>query len=137
MPGDTLTNHFYRNPKAADSANLDVHANQYGLLTASKCFRMSGTLNCNSCHNTHEKENENLTAYAQKCMTCHTPGNHNFCTLQPPTGFSMEANCVNCHMPKMNSKNIIMSSSPELVRTTPYWHLSRSNKKMAYTKQVI
>ena len=117
MPGDTLSKHFYVNPKAVDSTNLDVHANQYGLLTASKCFRVSGTMNCSSCHNTHEKENGNFTAYAKKCMNCHTPGNHNFCTLQPPAGFSMEANCVNCHMPQMNSKNIIMSSSPELVRT--------------------
>jgi len=117
MPGDTLSQHFYKNPKAIDSVTLDVHANQYGLLTASKCFRASGTMTCNSCHNTHVKENGNLTAYAPKCMNCHNQSNHNFCTLQPTAGFSMEANCVNCHMPQMNSKNIIMSSSPELVRT--------------------
>lgn len=117
MPGDTLSQHFYRNPKAVDSVNLDVHANQYGLLTASKCFRISRTMSCSSCHNIHEKENGNLTAYAQKCMNCHNQSNHNFCTLQPPTGFSMEANCVNCHMPEKKSKNIIMSSSSELVRS--------------------
>ncbi len=117
MPGDTLSQHFYRNPKAIDSVTLDVHANQYGLLTASKCFRMSGTMTCNSCHNTHVKENGNLAAYAPKCMNCHNQSNHNFCTLQPKAGFSMEANCINCHMPQMDSKNIIMSLSPELVRT--------------------
>lgn len=117
MPGDTLTNHFYKNPRVEDSAGLDVHANQYGLLTASKCYRLSGTMNCSSCHNPHVKEKGNLTAYAQKCMTCHNPDDHNFCTLQPQPGFSMEANCVNCHMPVMESNNIIMSSSPELVRT--------------------
>ena len=117
MPGDTLSRHFFRNPKAIDSVTLDVHANQYGLLTASKCFRMSTTMTCNSCHNSHVKENGNLTAYAQKCMNCHSQSNHNFCTLQPTQGFSMEANCINCHMPVKNSKNIIVSSLPELVRT--------------------
>ena len=117
MPGDTLSKHFYVNPNAADSVNLDVHANQYGLLTASKCFRVSGTMTCSSCHNTHEKENGDLAVYAKKCMNCHSQSNHNFCTLQPPAEFSMEANCVNCHMPQLSSKNIIMSSSPELVRT--------------------
>jgi hypothetical protein len=74
-------------------------------------------MTCNSCHNTHVKENGNLTAYAQKCMNCHTQSNHTFCTLQPTQGFSLEANCINCHMPVKNSKNIIMSSLPELVRT--------------------
>jgi len=117
MPGDTLSRHFYKNPKAIDSVTLDVHANQYGLLTASKCFLMSTTMTCNTCHNSHVKENGNLTAYAQKCMNCHTQSNHTFCTLQPTQGFSMEANCINCHMPVKNSKNIIMSSLPELVRT--------------------
>ena len=74
-------------------------------------------MTCNSCHNTHVKENGNLAAYAPKCMNCHNQSNHNFCTLQPQAGFSMEANCINCHMPQMDSKNIIMSLSPELVRT--------------------
>ena len=117
MPGDTLSRHFYRNPKAIDSVTLDVHANQYGLLTASKCFQMSTTMTCNSCHNSHVKENGNLTAYAQKCMNCHTQSNHTFCTLQPTQAFSLEDNCINCHMPVKNSKNIIVSSLPELVRT--------------------
>ncbi len=129
MPGDSIGQHFYRNPNGRDSSGLDVHANQYGLLTASKCYRMSGTLNCSSCHNTHGKESENLMVYAQKCMNCHSQSNHTFCTLQPQGRISMEANCINCHMPLLNSKNIVMSSSPELVRTHRIGIYSEATKK--------
>jgi hypothetical protein len=117
MPGDTLSQHFYKNPKEIDLVTLDVHANQYGLFSASKCFTGSRTMTCTSCHNVHIKESGNLSIYAPKCMNCHKQSDHTFCTLQAQEGFSMEANCVNCHMPLMDSKNIIMSSSPELVRT--------------------
>ncbi|HMH21929.1 MAG TPA: multiheme c-type cytochrome [Puia sp.] len=123
LPGDTLSHYFVRNTAHIDSSRLDVHANQYGLLTASKCFRVSETMNCSTCHNTHVKESGDLVAYATKCMGCHTESNHNVCRLQPPAGFSMTANCVNCHMPVKASKNLTLlvagqgSVSPELVRS--------------------
>jgi hypothetical protein len=43
--------------------------------------------------------------------------------MQPPAGFSMEANCVNCHMPVKESKNLSLlvnagsAAAPELVRS--------------------
>src|SRR5450432_3092942 len=96
LPGDTLSHFFELNSSHIDSVNLDVHANQYGLLTASKCFRISGTMDCSTCHNTHVKENGDMGAYGRKCMSCHQQVKHDFA---PPSGYSMEANCVNCHMP--------------------------------------
>lgn len=123
LPGDTLSHFFVPNSSHIDSVNLDVHANQYGLLTASKCFRVSGTMTCSTCHNTHVKENGDMAAYGRKCMSCHQPASHNFCTMTPPPGFSMEANCVNCHMPVRASKNLTLlvagqnAPSPELVRS--------------------
>lgn len=121
LPGDTLSNYFVANSSHIDTANLDVHANQYGLLTASKCFRISGTMTCATCHNTHEKEKD-LHSYSQKCMTCHTQ-THTACTLQAPPGFSLEANCIDCHMPVQASRNLTLllaghkRPSPELVRS--------------------
>ncbi len=120
LPGDTLAHYFQSNSVHIDSVNLDVHANQYGLLTASKCFRISGTMVCSTCHNTHVKEKGDLAVYAQKCMSCHAPVKHDF---TPPPGFSMEANCVNCHMPVRASKKLGFleeghtTVSPEWVRS--------------------
>jgi hypothetical protein len=123
LPGDTLSHYFDKNSAHIDSVNLDVHANQYGLLTASKCFRISGTMVCSTCHNTHVKENGDMSAYGQKCMSCHAPANHNFCTMTAPPGFSMQANCVNCHMPVRASRNLSLlvaghaTATPEMVRS--------------------
>lgn len=123
LPGDTLSKYFVKNSSRIDSFKLDVHANQYGLLTASKCFRVSGTMTCASCHNTHVKESGNLTVYAQKCMNCHTQINHKPETLQGQTQSFMMSNCVNCHMPVGASKNLTLlvsgdkAPSPELVRS--------------------
>ena len=122
QPGDTLEHHFYKNNTTTDTS-LDVHANQYGLLASSKCFIVSGTMTCSSCHNLHVKEKGDLSVYAQKCMGCHSVNNHNFCTLQPTQGFSLETNCINCHMPNKDSRIINMLSSgtaaftPEVVRS--------------------
>ena len=122
-PGDTLSKYFIKNAYQVDSFKLDVHANQYGLLTASKCFRISGTMTCSSCHNTHVKESGNLIAYAQKCLNCHTQINHSPGTIREESQSFMMANCVNCHMPVGASKNLTLlisrntSPSPELVRS--------------------
>ncbi|HEY5368540.1 MAG TPA: multiheme c-type cytochrome [Hanamia sp.] len=123
LPGDTLSKYFIKNSARIDSFNLDVHANQYGLLTASKCFRISGTMTCSTCHNTHVKEDGNLITYAQKCMSCHTRPNHSAATLHDKTPSFMMANCINCHMPVSASKNLTLLvsddsiPSPELVRS--------------------
>jgi hypothetical protein len=110
-PGDTLSGYFTRNAAHIDSSALDVHANQYGLLTASKCFRVSQSMTCGSCHNPHEKERGDLTSYSQKCMSCHTQGSHNFCTVKEPFDAELTGKCVNCHMPVKESRNIMLLTS--------------------------
>src|SRR5699024_8961006 len=66
-----LSDHFSVDTSAPDPNNIDVHGNQYGLLRASKCFKESLTLTCNSCHNTHENERRNTELFSQRCMNCH------------------------------------------------------------------
>lgn len=104
------------------AASLDVHANQYGLLTASKCFR-SSQMDCASCHNVHVNEAGNLKAYSQKCMTCHNTADHNTCTVKAAPGLVLSDNCIDCHMPARPSQKIILTLSGtskavhDLVRT--------------------
>lgn len=90
-----------------DSAStLDVHGNQYGLLTASKCFQMNKQLDCSSCHNVHANEFDKPKLFSQRCMNCHNETKQNTCTIQPVNGLILSENCVDCHMPVLPSKNI-------------------------------
>jgi len=122
LPGDDLSKFFVRNSSRIDSSNLDVHANQYGLLTSSKCFRVSGTMTCSTCHNTHVKEDGDLAVYDSKCMKCHVDINHTGCTRKVMAE-GAAASCVSCHMPVKPSHNLTLlpsgrtAASPELVRS--------------------
>lgn len=123
LVGDKLDSFSKPDYNVDSTANLDVHGNQYGLLTSSKCFKMSLTLDCSSCHNTHVNEN-NLALFSQKCMNCHQPSTKTYCKLTDTTGFRLVDNCVDCHMPELPSKKIFMQVSSsytgftnDLVRT--------------------
>jgi hypothetical protein len=54
VAGDTLDHYSLPDYELDSAAKLDVHGNQYGLLTASKCFKMS-SMDCSSCHHVHVK----------------------------------------------------------------------------------
>ena len=107
-PGDTLA-HFELpgfTEKSASPANLDVHGNQLQLLAGSQCF-IKSQMDCSSCHNTHVNERGNLMLFAQRCMNCHTTGNHNFCKMEGSiTEAALKMNCIKCHMPAQSSKAI-------------------------------
>lgn len=122
VAGDKLDDFSLPDYKADNIKELDVHGNQYGLLTASKCFKMS-TMDCSSCHNTHVNENGNLKLFSSRCMNCHTEANHNFCKQQPVGGLVLQNNCIDCHMPALPSQKIFLNvqdkskSTADLVRT--------------------
>ncbi len=104
------------------SAALDVHGNQYGLLTASKCFRRS-QMDCSSCHQVHRNEVNDPRLFSARCMQCHEEHTANFCSLVPAKGVRLSDNCIDCHMPLLASKKIILQmndpkkSAADLVRT--------------------
>ncbi len=104
--GKKLSDYFSVDTSGPDPANIDVHGNQYGLLRASKCFRMSNTLTCNTCHNTHENEKGKISIFSQRCMTCHDNEHQNSCKLSKTMGNAINTNCVDCHMPLKSSKVI-------------------------------
>lgn len=120
--GNTISD-FYNESYSNPDTNPDVHGNQYGLLSQSKCFLESKTMDCITCHSPHNDEVESLPKQSKKCMSCHSEVKNNFCTTKMPSGFSIKDNCIDCHMPKKSSGVIGFylsgktEMSPYLLRT--------------------
>ncbi len=105
VTGDSLNEFLTANYKQDSVSMLDVHGNQYGLLTSSKCFRLSG-MDCSSCHNTHQTERNDRALFSQRCATCHSDVKHSFLTAQNKT--VVMNNCIDCHMPLLPSSKITL-----------------------------
>lgn len=120
--GDRLEDFSFPVYTADSAATLDVHGNQYGLLTSSKCFRMSD-MDCSSCHNVHAKETAKLELFSSRCMSCHQKGSAAFCTQPEVPGLVLSTNCIDCHMPRLPSRQVFVRTSdnalpdPFFVRT--------------------
>jgi hypothetical protein len=120
--GDKLDEYSLPNYNTDSSSWLDVHGNQYGLLTASKCFKMSN-MDCSSCHNVHKEEINEPQVFSSHCMQCHNQASHSFCTLNTLPASTLINNCIDCHMPVQQSKKIFLEmadkdqSTPDVVRT--------------------
>ncbi len=120
--GDRLDN-FSTPGYAADSvSSLDVHANQYGLLSSSKCFKMDDRMDCSSCHQVHANEFNSPEVFSRRCMNCHNDASHSVCSLPAVKQQALSTNCIDCHMPALPSRKIILAlsgldSTRDLVRT--------------------
>jgi hypothetical protein len=108
--GDTLDQFSAVKYNTANGATLDVHGNQYGLLTSSKCF-MQSQMDCGSCHNVHVNEAGNLKLFSQRCMNCHNQTTHDTCMVRVTAGLVLADNCIDCHMPALPSQRIILALS--------------------------
>lgn len=123
MPGDKLDDFSSVMYNTDSVATLDVHGNQYGLLTSSKCFKMNIQLDCSSCHNMHINEFNNTQLFSQRCINCHSETTHTACTVKPQNGLILGENCIDCHMPVLPSGKIQLdvanmdSLIPDPVRT--------------------
>jgi hypothetical protein len=106
VSGDKLSDYFQKDTSISDASTIDVHGNQLGLLSSSKCFRMSQTMTCTTCHNPHENERGNVQLFSQRCQTCHSEGHNNICKMTEAIGPSIKLNCIDCHMPLKPSKLI-------------------------------
>ncbi|KAF2509826.1 cytochrome c3 family protein [Flavobacterium foetidum] len=115
-PGDNLSD-FYRETRSInDTAQFDVHGNQFRLMAQSKCFIKSEKMDCITCHNPHENASKNMASYSKICMSCHQTKKHAQKTLQSMSGKLLADNCVECHMPKKSSNAISfqLSNSKQL-----------------------
>lgn len=110
-PGENLSDYFSENPNSRDTLNYDVHGNQLGLLSQSKCFKKSQTMDCMTCHNPHQDKPQNDISYSKICMSCHQDTKHNEVTLKTISKSMLANNCVECHMPKQDSKAIRFQQS--------------------------
>lgn len=106
--GDTLNLFSMPDYTKDNLKNLDVHGNQYGLLSASKCFKKSNTMDCTTCHNPHKNQRNDYTSFNEKCFSCHnTKENHkNTCSAEKKATNAINNNCIECHMPLVSSKKM-------------------------------
>jgi hypothetical protein len=111
VPGDELDRHLTF-AKLAPSARVDVHASQVQLLERSKCFRLSTTMTCGTCHDVHAEQRE-LTPFSSVCMTCHAIES---CRRFPKLGRAIDGKCVDCHMPLQQTVQIISRVDGSSVR---------------------
>jgi len=107
MPGDTLSEFFQLPPDTTDPQAIDVHGNQYGLLASSKCFQGS-QMTCGTCHNPHRNEEGMLAEFSTRCMNCHNSEHNNFCKLKNKEKYNIASNCIDCHMPELTSRAIMV-----------------------------
>lgn len=102
-PGDKLSD-FQMNLYTNNSPDSpDVHGNQVGSISLSKCFIESKKMDCISCHDPHKNASKSLVSYSQICMSCHSEAKNNFCIIKVSSGISLKDNCIDCHMPKKAS----------------------------------
>ena len=137
--GDKLADFFLADKKTKDANSIDVHGNQYGLLVSSKCFSMSKTLTCNSCHNTHENEKGNTALFSQRCMSCHTGKQADalLCKMTASIGPEINKNCTNCHMPKMQSMAIAVLLQGNNIPTSALIHTHLIKVYPEETKKIL
>lgn len=103
--GDKLTDFFERPDASIPGYGMDVHGNQLGMLSQSKCF-ISSDMTCQSCHNVHKKEQGKPEVFSQRCAACHTEGKSKLCGLTKTVGNIINSNCIDCHMPMEPSQSI-------------------------------
>jgi hypothetical protein len=134
IAGDTLSNYFEIDTGTKNVSIIDVHGNQYGLLAASKCFRISKTMTCLTCHDVHKNERGKMQLFSQRCMSCHTNQHKQINGL---SNAKLITNCVNCHMPNQSSISIAFLLQGE---TIPAHAMMRTHFITAYpdeTKKYI
>jgi hypothetical protein len=110
-PGDRLEefNQFSK----TDEGGLGVHtSNQNVRLIKSRCFIEDKTMDCRSCHNPHQNEHANLGLFSSRCMKCHQP---QACGQFEHSGERIADNCIDCHMPKEDDKQMGMATESKQV----------------------
>jgi hypothetical protein len=101
VPGQPLNKYIELGSPDA-GAEVDVHGRQVVVLKESRCFQASGTMTCSTCHDVHERE---LTAFSERCLRCHKVES---CGVFAKMGQQIANNCIDCHMPELESKAVFV-----------------------------
>jgi len=105
LSGEILDEYVQNAYQAPSNATLDVHGNQYGLLTESKCFKETETMDCSTCHNPHKNQRGKSEQFNLKCISCHSTGSV-VCAASESEVIHMGNNCITCHMPVSPSQSM-------------------------------
>ena len=119
LTGEVLSDYSRNNDTTISNEKLDVHGNQYGLLTSSECFKQSATIDCSTCHDPHKNQRGNSNYFNSKCIGCHSK-NKSICTAETTVKNNMENNCIACHMPKIASKAMQVQLTQDSLETSFY-----------------
>jgi predicted CXXCH cytochrome family protein len=103
QPGDELADFIATNNTSNLSKKLDVHANQVGLLMASKCFQESEDMDCMTCHDPHKQERGMNVKFNSICVSCHQGVKHKENTRNNSISLT---ECIECHMPLQKSQSM-------------------------------
>lgn len=103
VAGESLNDFYDATDVARNAGLMDVHGNQLGVLSASKCFRMSKTMTCTTCHDPHKNETGNTLLFSQRCISCHSNQHKKIANLSNDV---VKNNCIDCHMPLQESTSI-------------------------------
>ncbi len=117
MPGQPLDE--YLGPNPADTApRPDVHANQVGLLKRSRCYLSSRNMTCSTCHDVHAPERD-AASYSTRCLRCHRVES---CGMEKTMGTKIADNCIDCHMPALQTNAIVSQTAEKTIRTRMRTH---------------
>jgi hypothetical protein len=119
LSGEILREYSRNYYTGQPTSELDVHGNQYGLLTSSQCFEQTPTLDCQTCHDSHKNQRGNTGHFNRKCVDCHQANTHR-CTADAAEMTAMSNNCIACHMPNIPSKFMSVQLSADSVQTPVY-----------------
>jgi hypothetical protein len=132
--GDTLANYFALfSAPVQPEAGYDVHGNQYGLLSESKCFLKSQSLTCVTCHDPHADAGNDLAVYSKKCQSCHNNSDHSSLDIDATTS-SFKSNCIDCHMPEQPSRAISFQTAGSNVTSS---YMLRTHRIAIYTDKKV
>jgi Cytochrome c554 and c-prime len=108
-PGEPLER-YIRQPKPNPDAPPDVHDNQVEMLRSSRCFQASD-MTCLTCHDSHASQHD-LAEFSERCLNCHKPNSATFRRPDHP----VTNNCIDCHMPSLETNLIVFNSQGESMR---------------------
>lgn len=129
QPGDTLDKYYF--PFSSGSTKADVHGKQMQLLASSRCFQMTKTLECTTCHNLHQASPQTVVTMSASCMQCHGSGPHTNCPVAAKLNSPLQNNCIDCHMPSLPSKKINIQADASQVQD----YLLRTHRIAVYPEE--
>jgi len=115
--GEDLNKYSKNVDNGSSEDKLDVHGNQYGLLTRSECFKQTTTMDCSTCHDPHSNERGNTSHFNSKCISCHSD-RAMVCSNETQDTHIMENNCITCHMPTTPSQAMMVQLTKDSLETS-------------------